>query len=315
MKKIILILTLALFSMSSALLAQSLNSAGKAFDKGNELVAEGNVSEAIESYQKCAYMSAELGELGECIKVKSELKICKLYMDAGIEKFNEKNYDVALEKFDSASEYAKLIQDDAIISKLTNYKAASYTGKANLLFKSTKYKKAVEMYLQALEYNHEYSNAYYGLVLSYSKLDEGVKLEEAEEMVQQYSSDDKLKNKARIAAGKFYLNKTHKAIQKEEYNIASMMAIKSMKYSNQDPLTHYYRALASNEREDWPTAEKSALKAISLGGEDVSDYYFELGRAYEGSGKIEKACEAYSKVTSGQNKTKGGYRLFELDCN
>jgi tetratricopeptide (TPR) repeat protein len=295
--------------------AQSLNSTGKDYYKGNDHVAAGDTLKAIASYQDCAEKSAELGELGACIKIKAETNICELYLDKGIRAFNKGKFDASLEMLEKAETYAILINDPGISSKIANYKAANFHAKGNEFYQRNKYKKAVEMYDAALEINPEFANAYYGLVLSYVKLDEGLKMEEAEKNVQDYSSDDKLKNKARNTAALFYKNKCKEALDDEQYNIVTMMAQKSINYISNDPEVFYYSAIASNMREDWVTAEKSALRAIRLSGQENPDYYYELGLALEGSDKTEEACEAYSKVSVGPNKTKAEYRYYTLGCN
>ncbi|RLD82805.1 MAG: hypothetical protein DRJ15_00425 [Bacteroidetes bacterium] len=317
MKKLIIILTVAFMTISTGLVAQNLNAAGKSYNKGIELAGGGDVMGAIESYKKCAEISGELGDVGEGLKVKAESQICNLYMKMGIEKFKVKKYDSAIILFTESDTYAKMINDPAIDGKLKSYFAASYTGKGNALFKKTKFQQAVDNYNQALTYNPEYANAHYGLVLGASKLDDVGLLEVSVKNVQDYSSDEKLKTKANIAAGKFFLRICGEAIKKEEYNIATMNAEKSIQYYKEDPNAFFYYAMACNGKEDWLNAQKAALKAISFEGEkSKGNYYFELARAYEGAGDKEKACEAYGNVKKGPNKDVADYqRNVVLKCN
>jgi len=316
MKKLAIILTVFFVTITMGLTAQNLNSAGKAYNKGIEFSKEGNTSGAIESYQKCADICSELGEVGEGLKIKAETQICNIYMKMGVEKFKAKNYDSAIILFTESDKYAKLIDDPSTTAKLNSYFAASYTGSGNSLYKGKKYKAAVENYNKAIEYNPEYPKAWYGLVLGYSKLDESGMLEESVKKVQEYSPDEQLKTKAKLAAGKYFLKVCGEALQEENYSIATMMADRSIQYNNEDPTTFYYLALASNGQANWGNAQKAAMKAISFEQEDQSNYYFELGRAYEGQGDTEKACEAYSGVTEGPNTEAAKFQRNQvLHCN
>jgi len=316
MKKLTIILTVLFMAASSGLMAQNLNSAGKSYNKGIELSKEGDVLGAIKAYEKCASICAELGEVGEGLKMNAETQICNLYMNMGVEKFKAKDYDSALIHFTASDQYAKLIDDGSTTIKLNGYYAATYTGKGNELYKSTKFAKSIEQYNKALEYNPEYDNAHYGLVLAYSKMDDSGMLEESVKNVMAYSTDDNLKAKANIAASKYFLRSCGKALEEENYKIATMMANQSISYNQDDPAAFYYLALASNAQQDWGNAQKAALKAISFEEEDKANYYFELGRAYQGAGDTEKACEAFANVTKGPNKDGAQYqRSVVLKCN
>lgn len=316
MKKLSIILVLVFMTATTGLIAQNLNAAGKSYNKGIELAQAGDIAGAVESYEKCAEICAELGDVGEGLKVKSETQICNLYMNMGIEKFKAKKYDSAIILFTESDKYAKLIEDPETSKKLNNYFAASYTGQGNAFYKTTKFAKAVENYNKALEFSPEYPNAYYGLVLAYSKLNDSGMMEESIKKLEEYSSNEDLKKKANLAGGKYFLKECAKALQKEEFNIASMSANKSIEYNNQNPKAFYYLALASNSKQDWVSAQKAALKAISFEDEHSSDYYFVLGQAYEGAGENEKACDAYANVATGPNKEVASYqRTTVLKCN
>ncbi|MCK4570061.1 MAG: tetratricopeptide repeat protein [Bacteroidales bacterium] len=316
MKKLTIILTVLFVTISMGLTAQNLNSAGKAYNKGIELNKEGNTLEAIGSYQKCADICAKLGEIGEGLKINAETQICKLYMNMGTDIFKAKDYDSAIGCFTQSAKYAELINDASTTAKINNYFAVAYTGKGNTFFKTKKYKDAIENYKQAVEYNPEYTKAYYGLVLSYSKTDDSGMLEESVKKIFELSNDEQLLTKTKTIAAKYYLKMSGNAIRTENYNVASMMATKSIQYNDTETTAFYYLALARNSQENWEMAKKSALKGITFDQEDKSNLYFELGRAYEGLGDTEKACEAYSNVTGGPNKEGALYQRGQvLHCN
>jgi len=316
MKKLTIILTVLFMTMSSGLMAQNLNSAGKAFNKGLELNKEGDLFKANESFSKCADICAELGEAGAGLKLNAETQICNNFMKMGVDKFKAKNYDSALILFSESDKYAQIIDNPSTNDKLRTYFAATYTGKGNALYKKPKDAKAVESYNQALERNDKYPNAYYGLILGYSELDDSGMLEESFKKLKECTNDEKLLTKGKLATAGYFKKASGKAIQEENYKIASMMADRSISYDPKDPTAFYYLALSSNALENWISAQKAALKAISFEEEDQSNYYFELGRAYEGMGETEKACEAYSSVSDGPNKQAATYQMGTvLKCN
>jgi tetratricopeptide (TPR) repeat protein len=315
MKKLTIVLSIVLMTVATGLMAQNLNSAGKAYNKGIELAGEGKIMEAIESYNKCADISAELGDVGEGLKIKAETQITTLYMNLGIEQLKAKKYDSAIVLLKETKVYADRLEDPATTNKLNNYFAAAYTGTGIELYKTKKYKKAAEEYNKALEFNPEYPSAHYYLVLTYSKLDDSGMLEESVKNVLQYSTKDEQKTKAKLAAGSYYLKSAHDAVKEEQYNIASAMAEKSIQYNPDNAPAFYVLAIAYNEQENWGNAVKAAEKSVSFEGEDKSSYYFELGRAYEGMEDKEKACTAYAKVTKGPNKDAADYqRVNVLRC-
>src|SRR5210317_1117052 len=111
MKKLTIVLSIVMMTIATGLMAQNLNSAGKAYNKGIELAGEGKTMEAIESYNKCADICAELGDVGEGLKVKAETQITSLYMNLGIEKLKAKNYDSAIIILDETKVYADKVGD------------------------------------------------------------------------------------------------------------------------------------------------------------------------------------------------------------
>jgi tetratricopeptide (TPR) repeat protein len=313
-------LTILLFAFSLLfsinLSAQSLNSAGKAFNKGISLAEEAKIPDAIESYEKCIRICTELGEEGNELKGKAEAQIMNIYMDKGLEAFNAKNYDGALTNFMLAADYAQNSNDIESVEKTNKYIATCYTGKGNALYKNKKYKDALNNFTTALEYNSSYAMAYYGMAICYSKQEEGVAMEEAVANVVKFGEDSKIVEKATKLAATYYVNQCVLAIKAENYRIANMMAQKSLEYDDQSQKTYYYKTLANNGMGNFDEAIKDAMSGIKIGGEETSDLYFELGRSYAGKGDNTKACEYYAKVSSGPNLDAANYqRQSVLKCD
>jgi tetratricopeptide (TPR) repeat protein len=314
--KNLIIISILLITVTSGLMGQNLNSAGKAYNNAIELAQEGKIQKAIESYEKCADICAQLGEVGEGLKLQAETKICNLNLNTGIEKYKAKSYDSAIIMFTEAAKYAEIIDDAPTTTNINTYMAGALTGIGDGYYEKNKYKTAVENYNEALKYNSSFDKAYYGLTLCSIKIEDDGLLEESVNKVMEFGTDVILVNKAKLAAANYYLKLTEDAIRKDNYKIASSMASKTVLYNNADPAGYYYLALSLNEQENWSGAQRAAQVGTTIGQDDKSNIYFELGRAYAGLEDNEKACEAYGNVTDGQHKQAAIYqRTKVLKCN
>jgi tetratricopeptide (TPR) repeat protein len=141
-------------------------------------------------------------------------------------------------------------------------------------------------------------------------------METAIQKVITIGGDEKTVERAKNVAANYYLNLSAEAIKKESYREGSMMAKKSIEYNYLEPAAYYYQALSNNYMENWDEAIKAAQTGMKPDQDDKSNLYFELGRAYQGKGDQEKACEAYSKVSGGPNLDAANYqRNTVLKCN
>ncbi len=312
MKKLTIIFTILLLTMASGLMAQNLNSAGKAYNNALELTQEGKIHKAIESYAKCANICAELGEVGEGLKLQAETKICNLNLNMGIEKIMAKSYDSAIVLLTEAAKYAEIINDASIAQNINTYFADAYTGKGDGFYERNKYKAATENYNQAIMYDSSYDKAYYGLTLVAIRTEDEGLLEKSINKVVEFGTDANLINKAKLAASNYYFSLTENAIQKENYKIASAMASKTIAYNNANAAGYYYLALSYNEQENWANAQRAAQAGSIIAQEDKSNIFFELGRAYEGLEEKEKACDAYGNVISGRYKQLAIYQSKQV---
>ncbi|MDT8393159.1 MAG: tetratricopeptide repeat protein [Bacteroidales bacterium] len=316
MKNLTIILTAFFLVISLGLSSQDLNKAGKAYNEGINLTKENKTMEAIASYKECAEICAELGEVGEGLKTKAETQISSLYLKQGLDAYKSKDYDTAVSYFSLSAEYAKKINNTKSAAKANSYIAATYTAKGNNLIKEGKYEDAIESFNKALGYNPKYHKAYFGMAISYNKLDNTQMMEEAVKKVIEYGGDDEDVEKAKTIAANHYLNLSGICIQKESYNEAVMMSKKSIEYNYMEGTAYYYQALASNNLGNFDQAISAAETGMKAEQDDKSNLYFELGRAYEGKGEIEKACDAYKSVNSGPNVDAANYqRTTVLSCN
>ena len=316
MKKLTIVLTAFFLMFTMGLSAQDLNDAGKAYNKGIGFTKENKTMEAIEAYQKSASIAGELGDVGEGLKLKAETQVSSLYMKLGIDAYKAKQYDTAVSLFLLSAEYANSIGKTESASKANNYIATSFTARGNGLYKEKNYEDALSSFMKALEYNPKFLKAYYGMAICYNKTENTEGLEKAVNIVIELGGEDKNVEKAKNLAANHFLNLSGKAIQKESFREASMMAKKCLEYNYLETTAYYYQALSNNNLENWDEAISAAELGVKAEKEDKSNLYFELGRAYEGKGDATKACDAYKGVTSGPNVDAANYqRATVLSCN
>jgi tetratricopeptide (TPR) repeat protein len=316
MKKMTIVFVAFLIILGGSIGAQDLNSAGQAYNDGIALIQENKHYEAIEAFNKCASICRELGEVGEGLMNKALTQITSQYMKLGIDAFQAKDYDTAVSLFLLSAENAISSGNPESAKKADDYIATTYTAIGNNLYKEKKYNDAIGNFLKALDYNPVFLKAHYGLVISYSKTDNTDEMETAIQKVITIGGDEKTVERAKNVAANYYLNLSAEAIKKESYREASMMARKSIEYNYLEPTAYYYQALSNNYLENWDEAIKAAQTGMKPEQDDKSNLYFELGRAYQGKGDQEKACEAYSKVSGGPNLDAANYqRNTVLKCN
>lgn len=315
MKKLTILITAFIISLSAGLTAQDLNDAGEAYNDAIALTKENKTMEAIQSFQESADICSELGEVGEGLKIKAETQIASLYMKLGIDAYKAKEFDTAISLFGSSQQYAYNVGKADLADKAAGYIATTYAALGNGLYKEKSYEQALTKFDKAIEYKPEYFKAYYGKAICYNKLDNTEGLEEAVNKVIEYGGDDKTVEKAKTLAANYFLNLSGKALQKESYREAAMMAKKCIEYNYLEATAYYYQALSNNSLGNWDEAISAAETGMKAEKGDKSNLYFELGRAFEGKGNVEKACEAYGNVTGGPNMDAANYqRKTVLNC-
>ncbi len=316
MKKLTIVLSILFITVSQSLTAQDLNDAGKAYNKGISFTKENDQIKAIESFQECAEICEELGEVGEGLMIKAQTQVTSLYMKLGIDAFKAKEYDTAVSYFSLSTSYAEKTGNAASVKKARNYTATTYTAQGNSLYKLKKYEDAIGFFHTALEFNSEYFKAYYGLAVCYNKTGNTEDMEESVNKVIELGGEDRTVEKAKNLASNYFLNLSGEALQKESFNEARMMAKKSIEYNYMQSTAYYYQALANNNLGNWDKAIEAAQLGKKAEQGDKSNFFFELGRAYEGKGDVPKACESYGKVSSGPNVDAANYqRRTVLNCN
>jgi tetratricopeptide (TPR) repeat protein len=118
--------------------------------------------------------------------------------------------------------------------------------------------------------------------------------------------------KAKKTASKALVNEAAREIQKEHGKEAVEYINSSFKYAKGDATTYYYLTIANNKSKQYNDAVSAANKALELEQGDKSNIYFELGQALAGKGDTGGACNAYKKVTGGDNAEAAKYQMEQI---
>lgn len=296
---------------------QSLNDAGMAFNEGIRLSKEEDVKGALMAYENCIVICDSLGVEGDELKTKSQNQIVSIHTNLGTKAYKAKKPNAAIYHLKDALSYAEASGNAEGVAKAKKYLGYSYTYWGNVNLKEEAYDKAIENFNEAINYAPESIKAYYGMGVAYLKTDDGDKMKASmDKVIAMGKEDDKTVAKAKSVAGKYYLSKSGKLLEKLKYKEAIQVLNTSMEYISDNANTYYYLTLAYNNTNAFDKAIEVGEKGLVLASESPFNQYFELGRAYEGQGEKKKACENYKKVTEGPNVEAAKYeRETVLKCN
>ena len=313
MKKCILILSFTIFAGLTIIKAQDLAAAAESFNQALQFTKDANYTEALKLYQQTIQTCDQLGEEGVELKLKAEQQLPSTYFNIAKSLYEAKKYNEAIPNFEEAAKYADQMGETKTADASRTYLAGIYTALGNADLKAETFDKAMEKYNKALSYKPEYYKAYYGMGLTYKKQDNLPMMKESLDKVISMAGDDaKTIGSAKDAAGTAYLNAGAKALQANKMTDAIGHLNTSLTYNEAEPKAYYYLALAYNGSSKWDDAIAAANKALELTAEDKSDIYFELGKSYEKKGDNPAACDAYKKVTGGNNVAAAKYQVEQV---
>jgi tetratricopeptide (TPR) repeat protein len=317
MKTFRIILSIALIAVFLPAFSQTLDEAGAAFNQGIQFTKDLNYAEALRSYESTIQICEKLGDEGMELQLKAEQQMPNTYFNIAKGYYEAKKYNEAILNFESASTWADKMGESKTADASRTYLAGIYTAQGNADLKAEAYDKAFEKYNKALTYKPEYYKAYYGMGLTYKKQDNLPLMKESLDKVISMAGDDaKTIGQAKDAAASAYLNTGAKALQGNGFSKAIENLNASLEYDTTNYKAYYYLALAYNGTSKWDDAIGAANKALELTTEDKSDIYFELGKSFEKKGDNAAACDAYKKVTGGNNVEPAKYQVTQvLKCN
>ena len=176
MKKIIL--TLASLALSFALVsAQDLTSATEKFNQGAEQLQNGDKTAALASFQEALKIGEALGDDGAEFVANCKKVIPGVILSIGKEKFNEKDFAAAAEKFQEASTVATQYGDEETSAEAANLIPQAYTQAGRAAITAKDMAGAAENFKKVLAIDPTNGNAalYLGQALSATGDVEGAK--------------------------------------------------------------------------------------------------------------------------------------------
>jgi tetratricopeptide (TPR) repeat protein len=263
----------------------------KNFKKGNELVRQGQLKEAIKSYQKAidinpkkdvtyynmGYAFAELKLYEKAIK--NYQKAIKVNAENDKAYYNMGNAFVKLKKYEEAiKSYQKAVE-------LNPEKDDAYFNMGSAFIKLEKYKKAIENYQKAVDINSEKDKAYFNMGNAFADL----KLyEEAIKSYQKAVDINPEDNEVYYNMGIAFENL-------KQYKDAIRCFKRSLELNPNDDETLFNIGITYGKLGEHKEALTCFKKAIELNSNDDMTYH-NLGIAYGNIGKHDMALVSFQKA-------------------
>ncbi len=310
MNKFKRLLTVLFFSFSIITFSQTINEAGNTLNDGINFNKGGDISSAIQSYNECVDICNLLGVEGDELKAQAQKQLVSLHYKEGISFYISKKYEEAINKFKISAKLAKETGDTKAVKKANNIIPKVYCSEGMTLLKGKKYADANLSFNKSIKLSPSYTKAFYGnvLVSKYQKHDDNI-ITAAKKIIDLGKDGDKYVNKSKSVIKKYFLASGTESLKKMDYINAFKDLSLSTNYGVVEADTYYYIALSNIGLKKWDDAIVSSNKAIELEKEDKSDFYFVLGKAYEGKADNTAACTAYKNVTSGPNVKAAKYQI------
>jgi tetratricopeptide (TPR) repeat protein len=323
LKKMRTLVVLFLVSFTFTAFAQDINQAGEIFNEGNQAVKDGDFVTAIQKYDESIKVASKLGAEGEQIVSGAKAQIPSLYYKIGAADYKEKNIEKAIDEFGKAIEYGNEYGDTETVEKSRQIIPKLYYAKGNDLYKEDKYNEALKAFEQSREMNPEYSRAFWGMGLAYSKLKNYDEMDNAFAgalKLAEKEGDEKMASKIRTTATQLLQAEGAAKLQSSDWSNALKYLNASLNYDANDKDTYYYLALGYNGNKSYDDALAAAQKGLELSNgenqEFKAKYYYEMGNAYKGKGMNTEACTAFTDASHGRFVESANYELKTvLKCN
>lgn len=299
---------------------QDLNAAGAKFNEGLELDKARNYSGAITAWEESISICNAIGAEADELKATIQQKLGYEYFKEGITLYKKQDFDPAIEALKNAERIATEASDGKTAKQASTYIPKIYSTKGLTLLAEKNYEGALGVFDEALQYNSNCVDAFYGKGMTYKEMDQIEKAAEAFDQVILLGAGNRAAEKKVIssteAAQVMLEAKAASELQIEHNAEAVSLLTKSLNYSQSSSNTYYLLALANNKLKNWTATIEAAKKGLVLEGANVSALNFQLGIAFEANGDAANACSAYKKVTDGPNVEAAKFQIKEvLKCN
>ena len=300
--------------------SQSMDEAGEKYNEGNEKYSAKAYGEAIPAFEAALEICNGVGAEAEGLKGSVQKQLNNSYYKYGLSLYKLKKYDDAIGYMTKSLKLSEELGDESKKKKDINYIAKIYSTKGMSLIKDEKLDDAMASFDKAHEIKPSCVNAFYGKAVVYkSKGDIDQMIVNADKVIENGAGNDKAAKtvaKTKKMAAKALFNEGAAEITKEHGKQAAEYLNASLNYTAGSFDTYYYLAIANNKAKSYAAAIEAANKALEMAEGDKSDVYFEIGQAQEGSGNSSAACNAYKKVSGGNNVETAKYKITTvLKCS
>ena len=299
--------------------SQTIGEAGEKYNEGNEKYSAKAYAEAVTAFEEALSNCIAVGPEADDLKGNVQKQLNNAYYKNGLSLYKKKQFDEAISFMTKSLVLSEELGDDSKKAKNINYIAKIHSTKGTSLVKAKDLDGAMAEFDKAHEIKPTCVNAFYGKGLVYkTKGDMTLMMENVDLAIENGAGNakaDKTVAKSKKLASKALFKAGATEITKEHGKQAAEYLNASLKYAPGTFNTYYYLTIANNKAKAFSAAIEASNKALELAEGDKSDVYFEIGQAQEGLGDSAAACEAYKKVSGGNNIETAKYKITtELKC-
>lgn len=303
----------ALLLTSSNLSGQTKDEAGNAYNAARTLAATDKAG-ALKGMLDVVAMCEKIGADADDIKTMATAVIPDWQYQIANDFLREKKYDEAIAAFDQTIAYSDKYKETEKKEKSLNQLPKIYFTKGQELLKAEKTDEAIASFDKAISYDPEYTKAYFSKGAAYKKKGDFDQMQLAMDKAYEMgikSNDTATAAKAKDAMGSTFLSRSNKAFAAKNYAQAIELANKSLGYTPDNSPAYLILSVSYNTQSKFDLALEAAQKGVTVESkpDKQADFYFQIGKAYEGKKDNTNACSNYKKVTSGPNKAAADYQI------
>ena len=303
--------------------AQTMEDVVNAQTKGRNLMADGNLDEAIAEFERCIEIAIQVGEEAEFIQVEIESALPNLYFQK-VSKIPRTEFQALLEAFNATVEVAVKYNDTRTKENAERQIPPIYYAIGLAAYSSQNYEGAIENFDEAIARNPNIAGAYFikGLICeTITKdehcMDENYKLaiEKGKEFRTLVADNAQRSQAAQQRLRTYHYNSGVSALRTQKWDDAIVSFTKSLEADDNNFEALLGMVLSYNGKKSWDDAIAYSEKALQI-RENAYEVFYELGLSYKGKNDKAKACENLRKVTSGPRLENAKHEInVVLKCN
>ncbi|MBK7030739.1 MAG: hypothetical protein IPH45_16705 [Bacteroidales bacterium] len=301
------------FLNTPVLFSQTKDDAGNAYNAARTLSTTDKAG-ALKGMIEVVTMSEKIGAEADDIKNMAIAVIPDWQYQIANDFLKEKKYDEAITAFEQTIVLAEKYNDTEKKSKSLGQLPKLHFIKGQEALKADNTDGAIASFDKAIGFDPEYTKAYFSKGAAYKKKGDFDNMQKAMDKAYELgikTNDTATAAKAKDAMGSTFLSRSNKAFAAKNYAQAIELANKSLEYTPESSSTFLILCVSYNAQVKSDLALEAANKglAIEQKPEKQADFYFQIGKAYEGKKDNANACANYKKVTTGPNKAAADYQM------